>query len=236
MVATPRSTETARTLATPAWIVANAALADGAARPAELSVVVPTFNESANVAELVERLERVLLDVAWEVVFVDDDSPDGTARTVREFARRDPRVRVVQRLGRRGLASACIEGMLATAAPYVAVMDADLQHDEALLPEMLGLLRDGGADVVVGSRYVQGGGTGGWAQDRQAKSRLATALARRALPVAIEDPMSGFFMLHRDVIDARVRKLSGIGFKILLDLLTADPAPLRVPESPGRGK
>jgi dolichol-phosphate mannosyltransferase len=198
----------------------------------ELAIVVPTFNESANVQELVRLVAHALAGEAWEILFVDDDSPDGTAAEVRRLASMDPRVRVIQRLGRRGLSSACIEGMMATAAPYVAVMDADLQHDEALLPRMLERLRTGGADLVVGSRYVDGGGVGAWEESRQAKSRLATRLARRVLPADVQDPMSGFFMARRDVLEGRVRKLSGIGFKILLDLLTADPAPLRVQEMP----
>jgi dolichol-phosphate mannosyltransferase len=201
-------------------------------RAAELAIVIPTFNESLNVGPLVETVARSLSGIPWEIVFVDDDSPDGTATTVRRLAALDPRVRVVQRIGRRGLASACIEGILATAAPFVAVMDADMQHDEALLPRMLEALRDRRADLVIGSRYVDGGGVGDWGEDRQAKSRLATRLAQRLLPAPVADPMSGFFMARREVLEARVRKLSGIGFKILLDLLTADRAPLRVMEIP----
>jgi len=128
----------------------------------ELSIVVPTFNEAANVTELLARLRAVLGEEGWEVVFVDDDSPDETAARVRDIARSDRRVRCVQRIGRRGLSSACIEGMLATAAPFIAVMDADLQHDEGLLPRMLAVLRDTPAELVVGSRYVAGGSTGDW--------------------------------------------------------------------------
>jgi dolichol-phosphate mannosyltransferase len=201
-------------------------------RPPDLAVVVPTYNEAANVRELVRRLALVLAGHAWEVVFVDDDSPDGTAAEVRRLATEDARVRVVQRLGRRGLASACIEGIMATAAPYVAVMDADLQHDETVLPRMLDALRRDAADLVVGSRYVPGGGVGSWDESRHAQSRLATRLAQRVLPATVQDPMSGFFMARREVLEGRVRKLSGIGFKILLDLLTADPTPLRIQEIP----
>src|SRR5271170_3019452 len=96
----------------------------------ELSIIVPTFNERENIAELIGRLVVCLEGRSWEVVFVDDDSPDGTADVVREHAAVDSRVRCVRRIGRRGLSSACVEGMLATTAPYLAVMDADLQHDE----------------------------------------------------------------------------------------------------------
>jgi dolichol-phosphate mannosyltransferase len=107
----------------------------------ELTVVVPTFEERDNIAPLIARLAAALDGIAWEVVFVDDDSPDGTAAAVRAGARADRRVRIVQRLGRRGLSSACVEGMLSSAAPYIAVMDADLQHDETLLPQRLARLK-----------------------------------------------------------------------------------------------
>lgn len=198
----------------------------------ELSIVVPTFNESANVRELLARLEATLGPAGWEVVFVDDDSPDDTAALVRTIARSDRRVRCVQRVGRRGLSSACIEGMLATAAPYVAVMDADLQHDESILPAMLGRLRSGDVDLVIGTRYAQGGSTGAWDGKRAGLSRLATRVARLVVRQDVSDPMSGFFMLRRDVLDGSVRRLSALGFKILLDILASAPGPLRVAEVP----
>ncbi len=199
---------------------------------AQLTVVVPTFNESANVPTLVSRLEQVLTGVSWEVLFVDDDSPDGTAGVVRRLAARDARVRLVQRVGRRGLASACIEGMLATTAPVVAVMDADLQHDERLLPEMLRTLTAEDLDLVVGSRHVTGGSVGAWDEDRQLASRVATRLSQLVLKADLKDPMSGFFMLRRELIDEVVRDLSGIGFKILLDIFITARRPLRFKELP----
>src|SRR5215813_10985233 len=131
-------------------------------RGRELSIIIPTFNESANVTELVERLRTLLAGCRWEVIFVDDDSPDKTAQLVREIGQGDCRVRCVHRIGRRGLSSACVEGMLASSAPYLAVMDGDCQHDETILPRMLDILRAGDADIVVGSRYVDGGGIGTW--------------------------------------------------------------------------
>ena len=198
----------------------------------EFSIVVPTYKERANVAELVARLRRVLAGIHWEVIFVDDDSPDGTADAVRELGRVDRRVRCLQRVGRRGLSSACVEGMLASSAPYVAVMDADLQHDESLLPDMLRALRTGDVDVVVGSRYVAGGGVGNWDASRLRKSRFATWLARFAVKVPLSDPMSGFFALRSEVLHATVRHLSAIGFKILLDILASSAQGLRVRELP----
>jgi dolichol-phosphate mannosyltransferase len=119
---------------------------------AELSIVVPTFKERGNVAELVRRLDGALAGIAWEAIFVDDNSPDGTAQAVKDIAQRDNRVRCLRRVGRRGLAGACIEGMLSSASPFVAVMDADLQHDEKALPLMLDRLKDGSADLVACTR------------------------------------------------------------------------------------
>jgi dolichol-phosphate mannosyltransferase len=202
----------------------------------ELSVVVPTYNERPNVAELVRRLDAALGHRCWEVVFVDDDSPDGTADAVRELARSDDRVRCLQRLGRRGLSRAVIEGVLSTSAPVFAVIDADLQHDETVLPAMLDRLRGeratAPADVVVASRYAAGGSLEGWAAERARMSRLATALAHRMVPTGLTDPMSGFFVMRRDTFDQAVRRLSGEGYKLLLDLLASVPGPIRLAEVP----
>jgi dolichol-phosphate mannosyltransferase len=199
----------------------------------ELAVVIPTFNERANIRPLLEKLEVVLANVTWEAVFVDDDSLDGTAEEVLSVALVDPRVRCLQRIGRRGLASACIEGLASSAAPYLAVMDADLQHDEGLLPRMLAYLQaHPDCDLVIGSRYVKGGGTGEWTEGRRRISRLATRLGRRVLRSEVADPMSGFFMLRRSVFWDAARSLSGRGFKILLDLLASAPRPLRIHELP----
>lgn len=205
---------------------------DAAAAIAELSVIVPAFNERDNVSEVVSRLEQCLQGEAWEVIFVDDDSPDGTAARVREIAQRDPRVRCVQRIGRRGLSSACIEGMMATSAPYMAVMDGDCQHDETVLPGMLELLRSGDADLVVGTRYAAGGGIGSWDESRAKMSRFATRLSRTVIKHELSDPMSGFFALRREVVETAVHSLSSIGFKILLDLIASSPKSLRVKEVP----
>jgi dolichol-phosphate mannosyltransferase len=199
----------------------------------ELAVVVPTFNERANVAALVAKLDAALAGRNWEAIFVDDNSPDGTADAARELGRSDSRVRVIQRIGRRGLSSACIEGMCATAAPMVAVIDGDLQHDESLLPAMLDALQgDADLDLVVGSRFVAGGGTGEWDRDRVAKSELATRLSRLLLKAELSDPMSGFFMIRSEIVRALVPTLSAIGFKILLDIMTASPRPLAFRELP----
>jgi dolichol-phosphate mannosyltransferase len=201
-------------------------------RAIDLSIVVPTYNEAENVPLLIEKLEVALAGIAWEVIFVDDDSRDGTAGVVRRLARTRPNVRVVQRIGRRGLSSATIEGALASSAPYIAVMDGDLQHDEKLLPRMLEALRANGTEIVVGSRFVPGGDVGEFAANRIKISKMGARLARLIVKQELSDPMSGFFMLRRDVFERVVRRLSAKGFKILLDIFASAPAPLRTVELP----
>jgi len=197
-----------------------------------LSVVVPTFNERDNVTKLYRKLEATLDGIAWEVVFVDDNSPDGTWDVVRALARQDGRVRCIRRIGRRGLSGACIEGILASSAPYAAVMDADLQHDETQLPKMLSLLQSGQAELVVGSRYIEGGSADSFNRSRAGASALATEVAKRALGVAIADPMSGFFMIRRDRFEQLAPQLSTQGFKILLDIVATAHGDLKTVEVP----
>jgi len=198
----------------------------------QLSVVVPTFNERDNVTVLYRRLAATLTDVAWEVVFVDDNSPDGTWSIVRDLARQDGRVRCVRRVGRRGLSGACIEGILASSAPYAAVIDADLQHDETQLPKMAALLQSGEAELVVGSRYIEGGSADSFNRQRAGASQLATEVAKRVLKVEIADPMSGFFMIRRDRFEQLAPQLSTQGFKILLDIVATAQGKLRTIEVP----
>lgn len=199
---------------------------------AELAVIIPTFKERENIATLIKSLNKVLDGICWEAVFVDDDSPDGTADEIRKIGKQDPRIRCLHRIGRRGLSSACIEGMLSTSADYVAVMDADMQHDESLLPKMLEQLKTQPLDVAIGSRYVEGGGFGEWEAKRVSISRFATRLSRMVLKADLTDPMSGFFMLRRDAFMQSTRRLSGIGFKILVDLFASSPKPYSYVELP----
>ena len=165
-------------------------------------------------------------------MFVDDNSPDGTAEVIRECGRRDPRVRGILRLGRRGLSGACIEGLLASNAPFLAVMDADLQHDPTLLPRMMTALAAGHADLIVGSRYVAGGSTGAFPTGRRLASGLSTALAKRMTAVDVADPMSGFFMIRQEAFRRLAPGLSSEGFKILFDILATARGSLRVVELP----
>jgi dolichol-phosphate mannosyltransferase len=199
----------------------------------ELTVVVPTCNEHDNIRPVYDALCDALQGVDWEAIFVDDDSQDGTAAAVCRLANADRRVRCIRRIGRRGLASACVEGILASAAPNIAVMDADLQHDERLLPNMLRILKTNPTvDVVVGSRYVENGDLGDMSRHRTWLSRSATFIGRKILRVPIADPMSGFFMIRREAFQASARRLSNIGFKILLDILASSPRPLQTKEIP----
>jgi dolichol-phosphate mannosyltransferase len=197
-----------------------------------LSVIVPTRNERDNVIPLYNLLCATLANRNWEMIVVDDDSADGTSEVVGFLARHDRRVRLLSRIGRRGLASAFVEGVQASTAPYIAVIDADLQHDETLLPRMLKLLEEEPLDIVVGSRYVDEGGVGDWDAGRARISALATRLGRKLLHVPVNDPMSGFFMIRRDAFVAALRNLSNIGFKILVDLFASSPKPLRARELP----
>ena len=204
-----------------------------AAVPLDLAIVLPTLNERDNIAPMVQRLEEALGPSGWEAVFVDDNSHDGTADEARRLGQTDPRIRVLQRIGRRGLASAAIEGMCATAAPFVAVMDADHQHDPALLKDMLEAVRSGEADLAYASRFAIGGNADGLtSKGREKGSRVANALARRLTGTELTDAMSGFFLLRTEQLRKQADNLSGIGFKIMLDILATASPKLRVKEFP----
>ncbi len=199
----------------------------------QLAVILPTYRERANIAPMVARLDAALQGVAWEAIFVDDNSPDGTADEARRISLDDPRIRVIERIGRRGLASAAIEGMCATAAPIVAVMDADQQHDPALLPQMLAAVEGGEYDLAYASRFAEGASTEAWGRpDRVKASGLANRIANKVTGVELSDPMSGYFMIRADTLRADAHRLSGVGFKILLDILATVDRPLKVKEFP----
>ena len=210
------------------------AAAAGKPRSLELSVVIPTYKERQNIAPILAALEASLQGIHWEVIFVDDHSPDHTADVVRGFAATNPRVRILERVGRRGLSSACIEGMMASPAPCIAVMDADLQHDETALPEMLRMLQSGNVDVVVASRRVAGGSMGEFARKRVRLSELGSRISKLVCHCETTDPMSGFFVVDSAFFRESVSRLTGTGFKILVDILASSPVSPRIAEVPYR--
>lgn len=190
--------------------------------PTELTIIVPTFCEKQNINVVFNVLNKLSLEIEWEIIYVDDNSPDGTYEEIYDLAREHERVRGIRRIGRKGLSSACVEGVLASSSPYVCIMDADLQHDEKIIPDMLNELKTKDLEVVIGSRYMTGGSTGQLADERVLVSRIATIMGRHLYKSDITDPMSGFFMFKRTFFDTVVAKLSNKGFKILLDILSSN--------------
>ncbi|MBS7287763.1 MAG: polyprenol monophosphomannose synthase [Candidatus Freyarchaeota archaeon] len=183
-----------------------------------LSIIIPTYNERDNLEELAERLRSALGEAKYELVIVDDGSPDGTGKLAEELARRLGNVKVMHRPGKCGLASAVVDGLMVAEGDVVAVMDADLQHPPEILPRMIEEIVKG-ADLVVASRYVKGGGVEGWSQWRRLVSRVATLMARLSIPRArwVRDPLSGFFAFKRSVVEGL--ELNPKGFKILLEII-----------------
>ncbi|CAK0772843.1 dolichol-phosphate mannosyltransferase [Gammaproteobacteria bacterium] len=188
---------------------------------AELSIIIPTYNETANIIPIVEAINNALPQACWQIIFVDDDSPDGTAETIGRLAKRDSRIRLIHRIGRKGLSSAVIEGMMASTTEYVALMDADLQHDETLLPTMLDTLRSNNSDLIIASRYMETASTGELPIYRRSLSVAAIRLTELFLKTQLSDPMSGFFMIRKSLLERVVRQLYGRGFKLLLDIFSA---------------
>lgn len=207
---------------------------DIAQAPLEAAVVVPILNEHDNIVPLLERLRAVLPGIAAEIVFVDDGSTDGSAELVERIALYDQRVRLVRRIGRRGLSSAVTEGFLATVAPVVAVIDGDLQHDETILPDLLGAILHDEAELAIGTRYADGGSVGEWAESRIRISRIATRAASVVMKTRISDPMSGFFAIRRDLFLEIAPQLSQRGYKILLDIVASHHRAIATAEIPYR--
>lgn len=202
------------------------------AKPLEFAVIVPVLNERDNVGPLLQDISIALAGIEWEVVFVDDGSTDGTIEVLERLALHDQRVRLVRRIGRRGLSSAVIEGFLATVAPIVSVIDGDRQHDERLLPEMFQAIAAKDFQMAVGTRYAGGGSVGEWATARVRISKFATSLASLVTKTPLSDPMSGFFAVRRETFIGLVPQLSKMGYKILLDVVASSKNPLRIVELP----
>jgi len=198
----------------------------------DISLIVPTYNERGNIAPLLDSVADALGEIPWEMIIVDDDSPDQTFSEVLKLAREEPRLRCLRRVGRRGLASAVIEGALVANAGVIAVMDADFQHDEHILRPMFEKLLATNADIVVATRYAEGGGIGEWNAARARMSDVATRLACMLVGHQTSDPLSGFFMVRREVFSSVIYDLSQQGYKILLDIISSAHAPLRIEEVP----
>ena len=199
----------------------------------ELTIVIPTLDERDNIEPLIRKLAATLGGVSWEALFVDDNSRDGTLDVLRRLAHESAQVRYIRRVGQRGLASACMEGLSASSATYLAVMDADLQHDETLLSQMLETLKSGHAELVNGSRYIAGGDLDSdWSASRQWLSQIGTRLGQTLLNARLTDPLSGFFMLRRTLFEEAADRMSGLGFKVLFDLIASLDRPLSIIELP----
>jgi dolichol-phosphate mannosyltransferase len=198
--------------------------------PLQLSVVVPTLNEVGNIEPLLERISVALAGIEWEAIFVDDGSTDGTPELLTSLAQADRRIRMIRRIGRRGLSSAVVEGALASTTPIVAVIDADLQHDERILADLYRAIARDGSELAIGTRYAGDGSTGEWDEDRLKISRFATALASPIMKTRMSDPMSGLFAVRRDILLEAAPRLSTVGYKILLDLVASHPRPLKLAE------
>lgn len=204
--------------------------AEVAAPVVDVTIVVPTLNERSNIDVLLRRIDAAAVSLSWELIFVDDASTDGTPEHIQEIARADRRIRLIRRFGRRGLASAVVEGAFASTTPVIAVMDADLQHDETILPALIAPLLKGEADIAVGTRYADGGSTAGWDQKRLRISKAATRIADLLLKTPCSDPMSGLFAVRRETLLAAQPRLSNVGYKILFDLIASSPTPPRIAE------
>ena len=186
-----------------------------------VSVVTATYNEADNISEFIDRVERALEGYRFELVIVDDDSPDGTAEIARKAGSRYGNVRVIVRKGERGLASALLKGIASASCDYVVVMDADLQHPPEVLPKIIDTLLRDSVDLVVASRYVSGGGVRGWSAFRRLVSRVAVYAAHLLVPRtrAVRDPISGFFAVRRELVLRERESLCTEGFKLLIEVL-----------------
>jgi len=197
-----------------------------------LSVIVPTYREAANVPALFERLKAALAGLPWEMVVVDDDSPDGTYDIAFAIARTDSRLRCLRRVNRAGLAGAVIEGWLSSSADFVAVIDGDLQHDESILPKMYAALENDEGELAIGTRVADPRAPGGLSPARQKLSDLGAWFFRQVAGVSVTDPMSGFFMTRRKIVAELAPALSPDGFKILVDLILSSGGKLKTVETP----
>ncbi len=198
----------------------------------ELTVVIPTLNEEKNIPIIFEKVSNALKGVNWEMVIVDDNSTDRSPEVMREMTQKHHNFRFIRRIGRSGLSTACTEGMLSSAAPVIAVMDADGQHDETKLQTMLGLIQGDSADVVVGSRFKEGAELEAFSNFRTKLSLYSNTLAQKLFNLPLKDSMGNFFMLRQTVLEEAAPHLCGRGQKLLFDILLVGPKDVRVAEVP----
>lgn len=185
----------------------------------QVSVIIPTFNESENICSVLKSIKEYLSKTNFEAIVVDDDSPDGTGKIVEEYAKtaRDESISIIHRKEKSGLSSAILDGLKKASGEMIVVMDSDLSHPPQIIPRMLETLKKTQCDIVVASRYVSGGAIHGWPFKRKLISKIATKIAKTGLGVSAKDPMSGFFAFRRKITDGM--KFDGIGYKILLEML-----------------
>jgi dolichol-phosphate mannosyltransferase len=198
-----------------------------------LSIIVPTYQESANIPILFERMKVALNGLPWEMIVVDDDSPDGTSNVGFALAAKDRRLRCLRRVNRSGLAGAVIEGWMSSSADFVAAIDGDLQHDESILREMYEVLAKGAGNLAIGTRLRMVGARN-LSPARQRLSDLGAWFFRRIAGATVTDPMSGFFMIRREIVSGLAPRLSPDGFKILVDVILSAGGSLNIIEVPYR--
>ena len=198
-----------------------------------LSIVIPTYNEKDNISKILEKLKEALKGITHEIIFVDDNSPDETSREIKFFMRRSSNIRLVHRIGRRGLSGAVIEGFFAANSELVAVMDCDLQHDETKLSDMLDLFsKSTSLDIVIASRFSEEGEISdiAFSKIRKLGSKITTFLVRKLLNINSSDPLSGFFMAKKGTFLRSTDKLQTQGFKILADFLATEGKNIEIKE------
>lgn len=188
-----------------------------------VSVILPTYNEAENVPIIVEKTATALAQIPYEIIIVDDNSPDRTWQVAQRIAEQDPHVHMIRRLNERGLSSAVITGMNAARGQCLAVMDSDMQHDEAALPDLVHAIMIENYDIAIGSRGVEGGSYGDFSRKRRFISWVAASMARIILPMHVRDPMSGYFVVAREIFQECVERINPVGFKILLEFIGRNP-------------
>ena len=198
-----------------------------------LSIVIPTYNEKDNILKILGMLKKVLKSITHEIIFVDDNSPDGTSAVVKDCMKTSSKIRLIHRIGRKGLAGAVIEGIFAADSDLVAVMDCDLQHDETKLLEMINLFsKNKSLDIVIGSRFTETGEISEKALSkiRELGSKVTTLIIKKVLNIASTDPLSGFFMVKKETFLKSSEKLQTQGFKVLADFLATSGKDISIKE------